>query len=55
MGKQIIPLATHPSVALTIPMALSQYRILDIKEIENPDKLSQILKQADKLVDSTKM
>jgi hypothetical protein len=48
MGKQIVALATDPTVALFKPVALGQYPLMDIDELEKPDKLNQILKAAGK-------
>ncbi|MGA9995813.1 MAG: toll/interleukin-1 receptor domain-containing protein [Pyrinomonadaceae bacterium] len=48
LGKPIVAVTTHPEVSSKIPVALSEIRLIDIKDIENPDVINQILEYSKK-------
>ena len=50
LQKPILPVVTHPGVFAQIPVALSQTEFVDIKDLENPEVLHQILERYEEQV-----
>ncbi len=45
MDKPIIPIVTHPEVFSKIPVSLSQIQFIEVKDIEKPEVINQILER----------
>jgi hypothetical protein len=45
LKKPIVSVVTHPEVAAKIPVALSEVQLVDIKDLETPEAINQILER----------
>lgn len=48
LEKPIISVVTDPEVFTKIPVALTKARLVDIKDLENPEVINQILERYEK-------
>jgi len=52
LNKPIIPVVTHPEVFSKIPLTLRQIKLIEIKELEKPEVIDQILERYEKVATS---
>jgi len=45
LEKPIIPVVTHPEMLARIPVKLGKVQLVDIKDLENPEAINQILER----------
>ena len=54
LEKPIIPVVTDPELLSRVPVSLDKARLVDVKDVDNPEVTNQILEYYEKEVDSSR-